>query len=116
MYPVIKCGDVVGNALPKEGVQEIYKKDGMVIWGRGWVVCRRGVQTFCTLSDLKDLKLYWNSKKKPYFPRWSTRLLSISLLFTSFSKILPMTERRLTGQQFIAVDFFHSLNKYRDLR
>ena len=100
----------------KRGFRKYIKRTGWSYGGGGGLSVDGGVQTFCTLSDLKDLKLYWNSKKIPYFSRWSTRLLSISLLFTSFSKILPMTERRLTGQQFIAVDFFHSLNKYRDLR
>ena len=40
----------------------------------------------------EDLKLYWKSEKIPHFSRWST-----ILLFTSFSKTLLTTERRLTG-------------------
>ena len=43
--------------------------------------------------DREDLKLYWKSEKRLYFSRWST-----ILLFTSFSKILLTTERRLTGR------------------
>ena len=39
----------------------------------------------------EDLKPYWKSEKRPHFSRWST-----ILLFTSFSKTLLTTERRLT--------------------
>ena len=42
--------------------------------------------------DWEDLKPYWKSEKRPHFSRWST-----ILLFTSFSKTLITTERRLTG-------------------
>ena len=49
--------------------------------------------------DRQDLKPYWKSEKRPHFPRGST-----ILLFTSFSKTLLTTERRLTGRQFLAVD------------
>ena len=43
--------------------------------------------------DGEDLKLYWKPEKKPHFSKWST-----ILLFTSFSKTLLNTERRVTGQ------------------
>ena len=42
--------------------------------------------------DWEDLKPYWKSEKRPHFSRRSA-----NLLFTSFSKILLTTERRLTG-------------------
>ena len=42
--------------------------------------------------DLEDLKPYWKLEKRPHFSRWST-----ILLFTTFSKTLLTTERRLTG-------------------
>ena len=45
--------------------------------------------------DKKDLKQYWKSDKIPHFSRWST-----VLLFTSFSKTLLTTERKLTGGSF----------------
>ena len=51
--------------------------------------------------DQEDLKLYWKSKKLPDFSKWST-----IPLFKSFSKILLTTERRLTGQYFLAIDFY----------
>ena len=41
--------------------------------------------------DREDLKLYWKSEKSPHFSRRSA-----VLLFTSFSKTLITTERRLT--------------------
>ena len=43
--------------------------------------------------DREDLQPYWKSEKRPYFSRWST-----ILLFTSFSKILLTTKRRLKQQ------------------
>ena len=43
--------------------------------------------------DQEDLKPNWKSEKRPHFCRWST-----ILLFTSFSKTLLTTERRLTGR------------------
>ena len=43
--------------------------------------------------DREDLKPYCKSEKSPHFSRWST-----ILLFTSFSKTLLSTERRLTGR------------------
>ena len=43
--------------------------------------------------DLEDLKPYWKSEKRPHFSRWSA-----ILLFTSFSKTLLNTEKRLAGQ------------------
>ena len=43
--------------------------------------------------DQEDLKPYWKSQKRPHFSRWST-----ILFFTSFSKTLLTTERRLTWQ------------------
>ena len=43
--------------------------------------------------DREDLKPYWKSEKRQHCNRWST-----ILLFTSFSKALLTTERRLTGQ------------------
>ena len=42
--------------------------------------------------DQEELKPYWKSAKRPHFSRWST-----ILLFTSFSKTLQTTERRLAG-------------------
>ena len=45
--------------------------------------------------DGEELKPYWKSENRPYFSRWST-----SLLFTSLSKTLLATERRLTGGSF----------------
>ena len=45
--------------------------------------------------DQEDLRPYWKSEKIPHFSRWST-----ILLFKSFSKTLPITERTLTGQEF----------------
>ena len=42
-------------------------------------------------AERENLKPYWKSQKKPHFSRWSK-----SLLYTSFSKILVTTERRLT--------------------
>ena len=42
--------------------------------------------------DREDLKPYWKSEKRSHFSRWST-----ILLFTSFSKTLLTTERRLRG-------------------
>ena len=45
--------------------------------------------------DRDDLKPYWKLNKRPYFSRWSR-----SLLFTSFSKTLLTTERRLTEWWF----------------
>ena len=41
--------------------------------------------------DREGLKPYWKSQKGSYFSRWAT-----ILLFTSFSKTLLTTERRLT--------------------
>ena len=52
-----------------------------------------------SVVDREDLKPYWKSEKRPYFSRGST-----ILLFTGFSKTLLTTERRLTGQYFLAVD------------
>ena len=43
--------------------------------------------------DREDLKPYWKLEKRPHFSRGST-----ILLFTSFSKTLLTTERRLTGR------------------
>ena len=43
--------------------------------------------------DREYLKLYWILDKRPHFSRWS-----LILLFTSFSKTLLTTERRLTGR------------------
>ena len=43
--------------------------------------------------DQEDLKPYWKLEKKPHFSRWPT-----NKLFTSFSKTLLITERRLTGK------------------
>ena len=42
--------------------------------------------------DQEDLKPYWKSEKRSHFSRGST-----ILLFTSFSKTLLTTEKRLTG-------------------
>ena len=52
-----------------------------------------------SVVDQEDLKLYWESKKRPHFSRWLT-----ILLFTGISKTLPTTERRLTGWYSLAVD------------
>ena len=41
----------------------------------------------------ENLKTYWKSEKRPQFSSGST-----NLLFTSFSKILQTTEKRLTGR------------------
>ena len=49
--------------------------------------------------DQEDLKPYCKSEKCPYFSRRSS-----ILFFLSFSKTLLTTERRLTGQYFLAVD------------
>ena len=43
--------------------------------------------------DREYLKPYWKLEKRPHFCRWST-----ILLFKSFSKTLPTTERKLTGR------------------
>ena len=48
--------------------------------------------------DREDLKPNWKSEKRPQFSRRST-----IVLFASFSKTIT-TERRLTGQYFLAVD------------
>ena len=48
--------------------------------------------------DQEDLKSYWKSEKKPHFSRRST-----SLLFSTFSKTLLTTKRRLTGHWFLTV-------------
>ena len=45
-----------------------------------------------SVVDQEELKPYWKSVKRPHFSRWST-----ILLFTSFSKTLQTTERRLAG-------------------
>ena len=45
--------------------------------------------------DREDLKPYWKLEKRPHFSRWST-----ILSFTSFSKNVLTTERRLTGGSF----------------
>ena len=42
--------------------------------------------------DQEDLKPYWKSENRPHFSRWLT-----VILFTSFSKTLLTTERRLIG-------------------
>ena len=49
--------------------------------------------------DREDPKPHWKSEKRPQFSRSST-----ILLFTSFSKTLLATERRLTERYFLAVD------------
>ena len=54
--------------------------------------------------DREDLKPFWKSEKTQDFSRWST-----ILIFTSFSKTLLKTERRLTGQQFLAVELSSTL-------
>ena len=46
----------------------------------------------------KDLQPYWKSEKSPHFSRWSA-----ILSFTSFSKTLLTTERRLTRRYFSLV-------------
>ena len=48
--------------------------------------------------DWKDQTIL-EIRKRPHFSRWST-----ILLFTSFSKTLLTTERRLTGQYVLAID------------
>ena len=52
---------------------------------------RYNSQKIC--SWLRRPKTIQKSEKRPHFSRWST-----SLLFTSFSKTLLMTERRVTRQ------------------
>ena len=42
--------------------------------------------------DQEDLKPYWKLENRSHLSRWSS-----SLLFTSFSKTLLTTERRLIG-------------------
>ena len=54
--------------------------------------------------DQEDLKPYWKSEKKPHFSMRST-----ILLFTSFSKTLLTSERRLTGWWFLAIDLSPTL-------
>ena len=49
--------------------------------------------------DQQDLKPYWKSGEISYFSKWST-----ILLFTSFSKTLLTTEKRLTGKQSLDVN------------
>ena len=66
-----------------------------------WYNC----QKIC--SWLKRPKPYWKSEKRLQFSRQS-----ISLLFTSFSNILLTMKRRLTGQQFLAVN--PNILEYRD--
>ena len=51
-----------------------------------------------SVVDREDLEQYWNSKKGTHFSRWSAILL--------FTKTLLTTERRLTGRQFLAEDFY----------
>ena len=64
-------------------------------------------------THLIDL-LRMNNWKRPPFSRLST-----SLLFTSFSNIFPITERRLTWQEFLAIDlsltFLNTGTKDKDL-
>ena len=50
-------------------------------------------------ADRENLKPYWKSEKRSHFSKWST-----ILLFTNFSQTLLTTERRLTGQLFLAAD------------
>ena len=58
---------------------------------------RYNCQTICSWS--RRPKTILEIRKRPNFSRWST-----ILLFTSFAKTLLTAERRLTGQQFLAVD------------
>ena len=57
------------------------------------------IKWYSSSSPREDLKPYWKSENRPHFSRWST-----SLLFTSFSKTLLTTERRLRGRYLLAVD------------
>ena len=57
--------------------------------------------TTIRIVDWEDLVPYWKSEKGPQFSRWSA-----NLLLTSFSITLLITEKRLTGQWFLAVDLF----------
>ena len=66
------------------------------------------LKALATLSDItarrsevdrEDLKPYSKAEKWPHFYRWSA-----VLLLTSFSKTILTTEKRLMGQQFLAVD------------
>ena len=50
--------------------------------------------------EWEGLEPYWKSEKSPNFSSWSTR-----------SKILPTTERKLTGLQFLAIDLFPTFLK-----
>ena len=54
--------------------------------------------------DFEDLKPHWKSEKRPHFSRWSK-----SLLFTSFSKTLLNTERRLTVRYNLVIDLSSTL-------
>ena len=56
------------------------------------------VKIFAVDRDDWLIKRHWKSEKRPHFSSWST-----ILLFTSFSKTLLTTERRLTGRKFLAV-------------
>ena len=51
------------------------------------------------LQLLEKTWKHWKSEKRAHPSKWS-----ISLLFTSFSKILVTEEKRLTGQNFSTVD------------
>ena len=51
--------------------------------------------------DWEDLNPYWKLEKTPHFSRWST-----IFLLASFLNTLLTTDKRLTGQQFLAVDIF----------
>ena len=58
--------------------------------------------------DQEDLKPYWKQKKD------HISLGDQQLLFTSFSKTLLITERRLLGLCFLAVDLSPNILKYKD--
>ena len=52
--------------------------------------------------DREDLKPYWKSEKRPHFSRWST-----ILLFTTFSKTLLTTERKIHTQKDSQINLYY---------
>ena len=63
---------------------------------------RHNRQKICSGSRRPKTRL--EIRKMPRFSRWST-----ILLFTSFSKTLLRTQRRMTGWQFLVVNLFQTL-------
>ena len=52
--------------------------------------------------DREGLKPYWKSEKRPHFSRWST-----ILLFTTFSKTLLTTERKIHTQKDSQINLYY---------